>query len=600
MTWLVRIACALAALVLALAMEWQRPDMLVRLDEGLRDAFIRWSAKPNGEDRVVVVDIGDAALRELGPWPWPRQRVADLVEILLSHYEAKAVGLDIVLPQAGAAQGDARLAALATFGPLSLAQIFDYGVRANPVREGVLSGGLTLQAQRLGLPASGFIANHAGLQRARCVGNVGYQPDQDGVLRHIPTHTVYQGLDYPSLAQSLLACADTTVSAPTNANGLWRVPYTYAQEAYTVINAADLLRERIPKTMVQGRLVLVGSSSLGLGDQVSTPLSPLTAGVMVHAASLSGLLDLERGALQLPRAGRPFLVAWCGLSLLLIVAGLARLSAMKSVLLLAGVMLAWLGVAFAGASQQLEWSVTAPLWGYALLLFTAIPYEWWRTQRQGRRLMATFSHYVAQPVLDEIVRRDLQHSLEPSLCDITVLVADMAGYTQLTSSLSLNEAAEVTKAFLGCLTRPVLDGRGTLDRYSGDGLVAFWGAPLPCPEQADLAVQAALDMMAEVDAFNAERARAGLPPAGVRIGIESGRALVGDLGTPFRSTYTAVGDCINFASRLEAAGRELKCSLVIGAAANALLKQHATTPLGQIQLRGTETRIEVFTVQRKP
>ncbi len=602
MTWLVRIACALAALALALAMEWQRPDMLVRLDEGLRDAFVRWSAQPTGEDRVVVVDIGDAALRELGPWPWPRQNMADLVEILLSQYGAKAVGLDIVLPQAGAAQGDARLAALATFGPLSLAQIFDYGERVNPVREGVLSGGMASNTQphtqAKGLPASGFIANHPGLQGARCVGNVGYQPDQDGVLRHIPTVTLHQGLHYPSLSQAVLACADTAVQAPANVNGLWRVPYTYAQEAYTVIDAADLLRERIPKSMVQGRFVLVGSSSLGLGDQVSTPLSPLTAGVMVHAASLSGLLDMERGVLQFPRSGRPLLVAWCALSLMLIVAGFARLTAMKSVLLLAGLMLAWLGVAFVGASHQLEWSVSAPLWGYVLLLFTAIPYEWWRTQRQGRRLLATFSHYVAQPVLDEIVRRDLQHSLEPSLCDITVLVADMAGYTQLTSSLSLNEAADVTKAFLGCLTRPVLSGRGTLDRYSGDGLVAFWGAPLPCPEQADLAVQAALDMLAEVDAFNAERARAGLAPAGVRIGIESGRALVGDLGTPFRSTYTAVGDCINFASRLEAAGRELQCSLVIGAAANAMLTQHATTALGQIQLRATETRIEVFTVQR--
>ncbi len=599
MTWLVRIGCALAALALALVMEWQRPDMLVRLDEGLRDAFIRWSATPSPENRVVVVDIGDTALRELGPWPWPRQKMADLVEVLLSQYGARAVGLDIVLPQAGAAQGDARLAALAAFGPLSLAQIFDYGERMNPVREGVLSGGMASNhTLPVGVPASGFIANHAGLKGARCVGNVGYQPDQDGVLRHIPALTLHQGLAYPSLAQALLACSGLALDAPSNAQGLWRVPYTYAQEAYTVINAADLLRERIPKSMVQGRFVLVGSSSLGLGDQVSTPLSALTAGVMVHAASLSGLLDMERGLVPLPRAGRLLLVAWCALSVMLIVAGFARLSAMKSVLLLAGLMLAWLGMAFVGTSQQLEWSVTAPLWGYVLLLFTAIPYEWWRTQRQGRRLMATFSHYVAQPVLDEIVRRDLQYSLEPSLCDITVLVADMAGYTQLTSSLPLNQAADVTKAFLGCLTRPVLEGRGTLDRYSGDGLVAFWGAPLPCPDQADLAVKAALDMMTEVDAFNAERARAGLAPAGVRIGIESGRALVGDLGTPFRSTYTAVGDCINFASRLEAAGRELKSPLVIGAAANALLTQHTTTALGQIQLRGTETRIEVYTVLR--
>ena len=154
----------------------------------------------------------------------------------------------------------------------------------------------------------------------------------------------------------------------------------------------------------------------------------------------------------------------------------------------------------------------------------------------------------------------------------------------------------MTKDFLACLTRPVLARRGTLDKYTGDGLVAFWGAPLSCPEQADWAVSAALDILAEVDGFNDQRQRQGREPVCVRIGIESGRALVGDLGTSFRSTYTAVGDCINFASRLEAAARDLPTQLVIGSAANSRLTQHKTYSLGRITLRGTQTAIEVFTV----
>ena len=172
----------------------------------------------------------------------------------------------------------------------------------------------------------------------------------------------------------------------------------------------------------------------------------------------------------------------------------------------------------------------------------------------------------------------------------------MEGYTRATSSLSLDDAATLTKDFLGCLTRPVLDGRGTLDKYTGDGLVAFWGAPLPCPDQADRAVGAALEILAEIDALNARRQNEKFEPVQVRIGIESGLALVGDLGTPFRSTYTAVGDCINFASRLEQAARNLPTQLVIGFKANSQLTQHPTISLGELTPRGTETTIKIFTV----
>jgi adenylate cyclase len=175
----------------------------------------------------------------------------------------------------------------------------------------------------------------------------------------------------------------------------------------------------------------------------------------------------------------------------------------------------------------------------------------------------------------------------------------MEGYTRATSSLSLDDAATLTKDFLSCLTRPVLDGRGTLDKYTGDGLVAFWGAPLPCPDQADRAVSAALDILAEIDALNARRQNEKFEPVQVRIGIESGLALVGDLGTPFRSTYTAVGDCINFASRLEEAAQNLPTQLVIGFKANSQLTNHRTISLGVIRPRGTETAIEIFTVARR-
>lgn len=591
--WTVRAGIALVACALALWVEWQRPELTMRLDEGLRDAFVRLTADRTTEERLVVIDINEATLREIGPWPWPRQRVAELAEILLDSYGARAVGLDIVFPEPGDPGGDARLAALAAHAPLTLAQILDYTPRSPAIRQGVLAGGRSPPPDPGGLSAYGYIANHAGLAAARCIGNIGYLPDADGVLRQIPVRTRYQEKDYAHFASALLACGKK--GEPSGGAGLWRVPYAHALAAYTVIPAADILRQSVPRALIANRYVLVGSSSLGLGDRVSTPLAPLGSGVMVHAASLSGLLDLAEGRAGAPWSGRAWLLLWSVLSVALAVVCIARLSAWGGLLLLLGLVIGWLGLAFAGVARQAEWSVTAPLWAYFFLLLAAIPHEWWQTQRKSRRLLSTFSHYVAQPVLDEIVRLDLQHSLAPTLCEVTVLIADMEGYTRATSSLSLDDAATLTKDFLGCLTRPVLAGRGTLDKYTGDGLVSFWGAPLPCPDQADRAVSAALGILAEVAALNAGRQRSGLASVRVRIGIESGRALVGDLGTAFRSTYTAVGDCINFASRLEAAARDLPAQLLIGASANAQLKQHRTTSLGQITLRGTQTSIEVFT-----
>lgn len=598
-TWTIRAGIGLLAFALALVLEWQRPAALVRLDEGLRDTFLRVTADQKVEDRLVVVDIGEAALFALGPWPWPRLRVADLVEILLSDYGARAVGLDIVFPESADAAGDTRLTSLAEHAPVTLAQIFDYTPRQTANLVGKLVGGRSAPEGLTSVMAHGYLANYEGLAGARCVGNIGYQPDVDGVLRYTPLQTHFEGKNYSHFASALLGCGQQgpvlqTILSETK--GLWRVPYSRDLSAYTVISAADILNQSAPRALLSGRYVLVGSSALGLGDRVGTPLAPLSSGVMVHAASLTGLLDLEQGLVSAPWSGRLVLVVWCLLSTALAVTLIAKVAAWQGVLLLVGLVFGWITVAFAGVARQAEWSVTAPIWAYFGLLLVAIPYEWWLAQRRTRQVLNILSHYVAQPVLEEIVRLNLQYSLKPVLCDVTVLIADMEGYTRATSSLSLDDAAALTKDFLACLTSPVLDSYGTLDKYTGDGLVAFWGAPLPCPDQADRAVSVALAILAEVAALNIRRQQQALEPVRVRIGIESGRALVGDLGTPFRSTYTAVGDCINFASRLEAAAQDLSTPLVIGPAANRQLRQHTTNSLGEIMLRGTQTSIEAFTL----
>jgi adenylate cyclase len=491
------------------------------------------------------------------------------------------------------------VATLAQYTPLVLAQVLDYVPRPLRLTIGTLAGGTPGPAGGQAIAAEGYIANHPGLAEAPCVGHIGVEPDADGTVRHLPMRSSFDGQTYKSLSWAMLACIGVTLDAATlDSSRPWRVPFRSQLEAYTVVSASDLLSQQLPPGLLQGRHVLVGSSSLGLGDKVSTPLSPLAAGVMVHAAALQGLLDLHAGAMRPAVDGAIGLTMWCMLSFAILGWWIPRVGAGVGLSLLTAMSLLWMMLWLAAWRHQITASPTAALWGYVWLVSTAIPLEWWLSQQRGRRLMNTLSHYVSQPVLEQILADPQRHSLEPRRLNVTALVADMASYTQLTSTLQLETAAEITRSFLDCLTRPVLAWGGTLDRYSGDGLVAFWGAPIPDDQAADRAVTAALDMISQVHMLSDTLASRGLPRLRVRIGIESGWALVGDLGTDFRSTYTAVGDCINFASRLENEARNLGVDLVIGPRAAGAVKQHALVTLGAVALRNTATTIEVFGASR--
>jgi adenylate cyclase len=594
----VRFLAALLACACALVMESVRPALLARFDDGIRDFLSQVAADPTPENRVTVIDIDDDSIEQLGAWPWPRSRIADLAETLLTEYQARAIGLDIVFPEPRDPEGDLRLAALAEHAPVALAQVFDFTPRHPDFNLGVLAPPPAGTPPGPGAPAFGYIANHPALRHARCVGNIGYQPDPDGVLRHVPLLTTHAKRTYPQFAVALLGCAAALPLAlpPTGHDGQWRIPFRHALEAYVVLPAAAILRREIPPELVRDRFVVVGSSSLGQGDRVSVPLAPLVSGVMAHAQGVSALLDLAEGRTPAPWSGRLPMTLYVLLTVATWTLLLPRLSAGRGLALLAGFALAWLALACLGFLRQAEWSILAPLTGYFLLLVTVIPHEWRQAQRRNREIRETLSHYVARPVLEELERQGKLYSLAPALREVTVLIADMEGYTRITSALSLEAAAKLTREFLDCLTRPVLARGGTLDKYSGDGLVAFWGAPLPCPDHADLAVEAALDIQDEIRRLNHTQARLGLPVVRARIGIESGNALVGDLGTPFRSTYTAVGDCINFASRLESAARDLPFSLVIGDAANTRLRRHTTHPAGTLRLRDTTTVLRIHTI----
>ena len=603
--WLLIAACAVS---ICGVLQWTSLSQLgYPADEWLRDRFVQLRASEVPEERVVLIDIDETSLASIGPWPWPRERIADLLEQLIGEYQIKAAALDIFFSEPADAIGDQRLAMLTQHGPVVLAQLFDYDVkRPWPLRIGALAAG------NVGSPgwveAGGYIGNHAALAHHAKAGNIGFLPDQDGVLRRLPMLTAYRGHTYPTLSFALFECCASKgkqkqsfnaidyASANRDDQGFTRVPYSKAIGAYRVIKANAIFDRSIPVTMLRDKLVIIGSSSLSLSDRVATPLFFSTSGFLVHAEALTSLLDAQEGKGLSIWPGK-----WLALLYSALVAGLAayafpRFSALSNTLILVAASVIWMVLAYLICAHDAWFSPTAPLLGHFFLLSVAVPFGWAASQGKSRRLLGTLQQYVAKSVVHELLRSDVKDPLAPRALQITTLIADMEAYTSHVEHLPMEDAARLTRDFLECLTAPVLDHGGTLDKYTGDGLVAFWGAPLPIEHHTELAIDAAILIVKNVCAMSQDRQANGLQAIRVRIGIESGLAIAGDFGSSLRSIYTAVGDSVNVASRLEDAARHLGYDIIIGQGAVDRDKKHHFIKLEERILRGKEKATTLYTV----
>lgn len=613
---LLRFGLTLTAVVLVALIQWGvlHNPITQSAELAARDAAQQFTAKASQTETVVMVDIDEASIAALGPWPWSRDRIADLAQSLLDQ-GAQIVVLDMVLPSPRDADGDARLAELAARRRLVLAQVFDYVDRPQPIISGTAAAGIVPPAgiRIAAVQARGIVANHDGLASAPCVGNIGFVPDPDGKLRRLPLLTEWEGRIHSSLALATLDCLERGVKPGNAADGFQKLRFETTPESWIVIPAARLLEKTdppagtvsgqasepdnaIPAELIKGRIAVVGSSALGLSDRVAIPLSPNISGMFVHAAAMSELL---RDAETSRSVVHPLVFTAAGLGLIAAM-GMAIAQGLKArwlITVLATLLLIWLGLLIAGASQASSAQLTAPMWGFLFLGMTLIPIEWSIARAQVRATARLLSRYVAKPVLRDLLRRQDFNPLAPRAADITVLVADMADYSKITANQSLEATASITRRFLECITAPVWELQGTLDRYTGDGLVSFWGAPVHFTDQADRAIDAAKLMLARIDALNKEFHKEGLPQVAVRIGIASGHALVGDFGTQFRATYTAVGNCINTAARLEATAKDLKLQVVIAESVAEESHRHRLEELGEQDVRGIG-RMKIFTTAR--
>ena len=595
---------------------------------------------------VVIVDIDEESLDRVGQWPWPRTVIADLVAQLMGA-GAPAIGFDVLFsepdrmsPEALAdrvAPHDTDLAQELRFLPSNdarLAQAFRrHGgvVVAQAVHPRKLPhdvGPVNVPSiATLGPPPDAHVVQAAGVIRplpaladaAAGVGMISLWESPDNIVRRVPLVISAGGAFYPALSMEMLrvATAQTTYvieSANAGMEGLlvgrYRVPTDYSGQIWVhyrpsqprqYVSAADVLEGHVPADRFRGKLVLVGTSATGLGDIKATPIDPAMPGVEVHAQALETVLTGQ--VLRRPGfADALELATVIGLGALVI--ALVPCAGAWTGLVFGGVVaagvLAGTGYAFAQARLLLDpvYSLGAGFLTYTVMVFA----NYLGAEREKRFIRGAFTQYLTPALVDRLAREPDMLRLGGETRPATVLFSDIRGFTGIAEHFG-DDAEGLThlvNRVLTPLSDQVLENNGTIDKYIGDAIMAFWNAPLDDPRHADHACEAALGMVAALEALNgvlAGESDDGRAAFDLRagIGINSGACLAGNLGTNKRFNYSVMGDTVNVAARLEALTRTYGVDIIVGEATASSLDQiYALVELDVIQVKGRQRPARIF------
>lgn len=604
-----RIALWLFLSATTLSLILQQPALWKQLTFLTQDLFIQNTTQKKPIDSVVLVDIDEASLEMMGAWPWSRSLIATLINKTAQEYQAATVGLDIVFPETTNNKEDRLLVEVVQESKAVTAIVWDYQGQTPSLQIGEAGDGIKALSNTILPKAQGYLGNFSTLAAVSTPGHISPTPDDNGKIRSVAPLVDWQGKAYPMLALSMLAqargrdlhpimrdhClypfAGSSFSLCLNEAGLWPIPYRYELASFSVIPAWKIILEQAPKNILKQRQVIIGSSALGLSDRVATPLAPITPGMMVHAQLLASLQD----STQKSTLAGPNIWAWLILSLVLLSHILIRKGILLGLLFVLISSTIWtLWVAYDYQQGFTLPDIAQPIMIMLLWLISQSALEWSLVKRQNQRIYRLFQDYLPPHVLKQALAQPDESMLLPQQRHVTVLFADISGFTTMTEKLPTEEAAQLTRHILSLLTQAVYDHDGTLDKYMGDALMAFWNAPLTQKNHIKLAHDAALSMRNKIKQLNEMRTVLGLAPIHVRIGINSGDVLVGDLGTQWRHAYTVLGDAVNVAQRLMIASAQLGVDIAIGE--NATEGLDDIEAVGDMHLAGRSRLERVFVI----
>lgn len=371
------------------------------------------------------------------------------------------------------------------------------------------------------------------------------------------------------------------------------IPFRGQQGSFPYVSATDVLNRMVTQERLQDKLVIVGTSSAGLLDLLATPVAEAYIGAEVHANIASGILD------QSFRSSPPYVLAIELVQLLVSVLVLALmiplLSAVGAGIAIVSLAAVNVGLNFYAWNQlQLILPLASVLTLVGLMAFIQITYDYFVESRRKDRLGRMFGQYIPAELVEEIDATGDELSLEGENRVMSVLFSDVRGFTTISEGLDPIELTSLMNAFLTPITRIIHDNRGTIDKYMGDAVMAFWGAPLTDEQHAHHATIAALEMIEEMKTVSREFAERGWPPIKVGIGIASGPMNVGNMGSAFRMAYTVMGDTVNLGSRLEGMTKMYGANLIVAEETKNMIAGFITRELDTLRVKGKLQPITIF------
>lgn len=639
-------------------------DTVGRLDAMLGDMRMRVEA-PQLDTRIVIVDIDEKSLNQIGRFPWGRDVQARLVSQLTGHYGVAAVGFDISFPEPDTSSGYGVLADLAK-GELAgvpglrsqlerLKPQMDYdalfaeAMRGQPVvlgysvsdrqKKGVLPKPAFTVAELNGrtvtaFTASGYEANLAQLQQAaQGAGIFTALTDSDGVLRSSTLLARIGDAYYPSLSLATASvylkaraiapvfgqAADELSEAEREHGGLDRIavftprgrldiPVGEALTttiqfrgkggpdggAFRYVSAADVLMGAVPTEVLHGAIVLVGTTAAGLNDIRATPVNAEFPGVEVHANLIKSILDghfKSRPDYALAiEFGQVMLVG------LLLGCALAVATPAAAVLLAGSALAGALGLnwwLYHGFDAALDVAVLLLL--IAALFVANLAWGYFFEVRKGRALVSRFGQYVAPELVAQMADNPDRYSMDGESRELTVLFADVRGFTAISEQMTPQQLREYINLYLTAMSEDIRDSHGgTLDKYIGDAVMAFWGAPVAFPDHASRAVASALLMQKSAARLNQEFQARGWPALQIGIGINSGLMHVGDMGSRIRRAYTVMGDAVNLGARLEGITKVYGVGIAVSEFTRAQAPQFAYRELDRVRVKGKTEPVAIY------
>lgn len=660
-----RIAVTLIPLVFALlhATSLLPIGVLQRLDDIIYDARLRATMPKTMDDRIVIVDIDEKSLAEVGRWPWGRNKLGDLVDDLFTRQKIAMLGFDVVFAETDESSGLKRLRQLAEAemkdqpgfserltqlqGALDYDAVFAKSLEKRPVvlgyyftsdRDGRTSGALppsvmskeSLRGRPIAFTSwNGYGSNIEQIAKvAPVAGFFNSITETDGVVRSIPLIAEYKGQYYESLSMAmfrmligqpvvepgfpqenflgrsyqylesiLLRQGSKTLAIPVDRRVATLVPFRgnggVGGGSFKYISAADVLAKRLPAEALKDKIVLLGTTAPGLLDLRVTPVGETYPGVETHANVISGLLDGKVFVKPDYAMGYEVVVlVFAGLTLAF---ALPLLSATRAVAASVIVISALIAVNF---GLYLGSGVVLPLASALVMALTAfalnMSYGYFVESRSKRELANLFGTYVPPELVDEMVKDPDSYSMKATSKELTVMFCDMRGFTKMSEKMEPTQLQELLNGVFSRLTDLIRANRGTIDKYMGDCVMAFWGAPVDTPNHAHLAVKTAMEMANAVRKINEDHRAKGIPEIGIGIGLNTGTMCVGDMGSDIRRSYTVIGDSVNLGSRLEGLSKTYGVDIVVSESTRKLAPDFAWQELDKVRVKGKEQAVAIF------